>query len=94
MKEKFKNLDFYGEGIHLTYKGVNKYKTSPGAVTSLIVIIVLTAYAGYKCYNLVNKINPNVSKQSFIRGLSKDPSFKPGEYGFDLAFGIGTPLDP
>ena len=55
---------------------------------------VLSAYAIYKCYNLVNKINPNISKQSFMRDLSVEPQLEPASYGFDLAFGIGKTLDP
>lgn len=77
MKSSFKSLDIYGEKVSLSYQGSDTYKTSPGAVVSLIVIGVVVAYAAYRAYILVNFINPDVSKKSFLRDLDETDPYRP-----------------
>ena len=43
---------------------------------------------------LLTKANPTVSKKGLVRDLETAGSFHPQDYGFDIAFGIGQPLDP
>ena len=62
MKSKFKELDFYGEQIALTYKGESSYKTIPGALVTLIVLFTLLAFTLYRFMIFIQKINPDVSK--------------------------------
>lgn len=73
-----------------------------GTIVSIFIIGVLVAFAGYKLYILVNRINPNVSQQTFLRDLNQEGSYKPyvkpeglteGTSGFDIAFGVKTPLN-
>ena len=66
----------------------------PGAFTSLVIVTLLIVYAVYRCNILFNRIDPQVSKQSFMRNLDLEGAIKPGEMEFDFAFGIGVPLDP
>ena len=84
-----KNCDFYGQQINLTYKGDNSFKTTPGAVVSILITALLLAFSIYKLYVLVNRQDTNISKSSLMRDLKSEPAFRPQDYGFDFAFGIG-----
>lgn len=88
-----KELDFYGEEIKLTYKGDDKYKTYPGAFVSLLLIFILSAYAIYRGVILINKMNPEVSKKSFLRDLNLAGEFHPADSGFNFAFQTTKPID-
>ena len=70
-------MDLYAEEIKLTYKGDDKFKTYPGAFGSLLLILILTAYAVYRGVILLNKMNPDVSKKSFLRDLNLAGEFRP-----------------
>ncbi len=63
--------------MSLAYRGDEKFKTTPGAIASIIVILILLAYTAYKTYVLFNKVNPNISKAGFIRDLDITDSFRP-----------------
>ena len=52
----------YGEQISLTYKGESQFKTLPGAMASLVVILTLLAFATYRMIILVTRDDPSVSK--------------------------------
>ena len=77
LKSKFKELDFYGEQIALTYKGQSTYKTLPGAITTLMVLMAMTAFTIYRLMILTTKDDPQVSKQSFMRDLDAEPALIP-----------------
>lgn len=89
-----KKIDIYGQNIQLAYRGDEKFKTTPGAIVSLMVIAVMMAYTGFKTYVLFNKVNPTISKAEFIRDLDSEGAFRPYQLGFDFAFGIVNGLDP
>jgi hypothetical protein len=95
LNSKFKELDIYGEQIGLTYKGESSFKTTPGAIASLIVILCMFAFSIYKFMTLVNKSDPSVSRQTFLRDLD-DPKeiLTPSDFGAEVAFGIGKPITP
>jgi len=57
------------------YDGQTKFKTFPGALSSMFVLLVLTAFAAYKCFILYNRINPNITKQTFFRNLDNEVRF-------------------
>ena len=61
----------------MTYRGSEKFKTIPGAITSLIVVIILTAFGCYKAYVLFNYVNPNISKAGYIRSLDTAEPYSP-----------------
>jgi hypothetical protein len=92
--ETLKQIDIYGQAINLSYRGEQKFKTVPGALTSIWVIVILIAYIVYKSYILFNRINPNVDKKGLIRNLDIEDPFNPQDNGFDFSFGIKEPLDP
>lgn len=57
-------------------------------------MIVLGIFFSYKTYNLLNRLNANVSKQDYVMNLNTQGPYQPQTMGFDFAFGIGGPLDP
>jgi hypothetical protein len=89
----------FGENVKLTYKGKETFTTTFGSLLSLIILIMLLSFAGYKLFILVSRSNPDVSQQSFLKVLDKEPAYAPyqstlGNGGFDFAFGIGKLIDP
>ena len=95
MNSKFKELDIYGEQIGLTYKGESSFKTTPGAITSLLVLMIMFAFSIYRFEIFVNKKDPDVSRQSFLRNLDAPTEYlTPSDYGFEFAIGIGKPIQP
>ena len=83
----------YGEQISLTFKGESQFKTLPGAMASLVVMLTLLAFATYRMIILVTRDDPNVSKQSFVRDLDAEDPLLPADYGYNLAFGLAKPMD-
>ena len=59
MKSKFKELDMYGEQMALTYKGEATFKTTPGAIVSLLIMIAMAGFSIFKLSgsNLLSFIN-------------------------------------
>ena len=51
----FRSHDFYGEPIQLTYKGDSTYKTSVGAIISLVIMGILIAYAVYLAVHMFRR---------------------------------------
>jgi len=89
----------FGETVKLTYKGKESFTTTIGSVLSMIILLMLASFTGYKLYILVTRNNPAVSQQSFLKDLDSEPPFKPyndslGQGGFGFSFGVGRPLDP
>lgn len=90
----FKSFDIYGEKISLTYKGEDSFKTFPGAFASILVISIVLVFGVYRSFIMVNRINPDVSKKSFLRDLNVAENYSPQDLGFDFAFSPNAPLDP
>ena len=85
----FRNIDMYGQEINLTYKGDYNYKTTPGAVATLCVCIVMLSYAIYRSLILLNRYNPEINTKSLKRDLDLEGNLSPGLDTFDFAFGLG-----
>jgi len=64
-----------------------------GAISSMILIMILAAYGSFKAFYMFNRMNPNISRVSLLRDMSDGEIFKPQEFGFDFAFGIGSHLN-
>jgi hypothetical protein len=76
-KKGIKQIDIYGQDINLTYRGDQNFKTTPGAIVTIFVFIVLLSYAAYRSYILINKIHPEISKKGLIRNLNDAGEFHP-----------------
>ena len=95
LNSKFKEFDIYGEQIGLTYKGDSSFKTTPGAITSLLVLLCMVAFSIYRFSVFINKQDPDVSRQFFLRNLdSENETLTPSDFGNEIAFGIGKPIEP
>jgi hypothetical protein len=70
-------VDVYGEKIALTYKGEETFKTGPGAIASFLIIAVILSYGIYRSFIFFNRLNPDVSKKSFMRDLNIAEEYKP-----------------
>ena len=62
-KETLSNFDMFGENVKLTYKGKETFTTSFGSLLSLIILIMLLSFSGYKLFILISRNNPDVSQQ-------------------------------
>ena len=66
----------------------------PGAIVSIIVLLVILAFGIYRCIAFVNKQDPSLSKQSFMRDLDSEGPMLPSKYGFNIGFGLKREIDP
>ena len=66
----------------------------PGAVVSVVVILVLLAFRIYRCIAFINRSDPNLSKQSFMRDLDSEEPLIPSRFGFNIGFGLRRDIDP
>ncbi len=71
------SVDIYGESIKLTYKGQDTFKTPLGTFFSILILLLMTSYTIYRFIILVNRIDPNVSYQSFLRDLNSAGEYQP-----------------
>jgi hypothetical protein len=94
LKETVKSLDIYGQQIMFTYKGDSTFKTLPGATATMFISSLLFIYFFIQTMTLINRNNPNVSKNNFQYDLSVEPPLDPSEYQYDMAFGLRDPLIP
>ena len=107
--KKLNFLDLYGQSISLTYKGEDSFKSPLGIAISIVLLVLLMSFGFYKFIILIYRINPDVSQQSFLRDLDKEPDFRPYQEsirghssfngtnsirGFDFSFGVGRPIPP
>lgn len=67
----FKTFDLYGSRVSLTYKGDDAFQTIPGAITSVIIISLLTAFSVNQAIQFFLRENPNVSTQTFVMNLDQ-----------------------
>ena len=93
-RESFKSIDQFGQSVSLTWNGEDQYKTMLGASVSFILIIIISVYASSKLYGTLLRLDPDVSKVSFIRLPTEEDFYKPQLDSFDFAFGLKTHLDP
>ena len=66
----------------------------PGAVVSVVVLLVIFAFSIYRCITFINRLDPNLSKQSFMRDLDSEGPLLPSKYGFNIGFGLKRDIDP
>lgn len=92
-KDWFRSQDFYGEPIQLTFKGDSTYKTTIGAMISVTILGILVAYAGYLASGMFGRTQSTFQNSYNILDLNTVAPFSPSDVGFDLAFGVGAPLN-
>lgn len=61
---------------------------------SIIQVMIVIAFFGYRASVLFDKSETKASKQSFVRKLSVEEPYNPFKLGLNIGFGIGKDLDP
>jgi len=59
-----------------------------GAITSLLLLLVLLGYALFRLVFVCQRAHPVVAITSLARPSTYDGSFRPQDYGFDFAFSL------
>ncbi|CDW79230.1 UNKNOWN [Stylonychia lemnae] len=90
--KKWRNLDMYGQKVHLTYKGHKKFKTSIGALFTVITRTLLVLFMAYELSLLYTQSHAINNTKYFIRNPNSD-AINLKEHGFDLAFGVSKAID-
>jgi hypothetical protein len=76
-KDTIGEFDLFGQEVKLTYKGKESFSTLPGSIISILILITIVGFASYRMYVLVNRLNPAVSQQSFLKDLNLAEAFNP-----------------
>ena len=87
-------LSLFSQKITLTYNGADRYRTRPGAAVTILLVVCCLAFSLFRLNVMINRGSPTISKSSFMKDLGLSGPFYPFEYGFDISFGLGQPLDP
>lgn len=74
--------------MSFTFKGKQSYKTSIGALVSIIIKAILLFYISYEFYAVFSRKHPIVSIQPIIDYDQLMHGIKPFERGFDIAIGV------
>ena len=72
LKEKFKLLDYFGQGVSFTWDGEEQFRTTFGATISLILLIVLLAYGLSTLAGVIRRDDPVITTTSLQRGNEED----------------------
>ncbi|CAI2359692.1 unnamed protein product [Moneuplotes crassus] len=71
---RFRRVDMFQQNIFFTLKGRSSYATVPGALVSLLAMIVLAAYGGALVLRMVKRREVNWSTNSYFKDLKSDDS--------------------
>jgi hypothetical protein len=72
----------------LTWNGEDKFNTTFGAVVTICLFAVLIGFSAFRAVDVFRKLNPMVSRTSFLRMEDDSLPYDPKNEGFDFAFGI------
>ena len=90
----FENLDLFGRRIQFTHEGRDKFKTSFGAMVSLIFTIGMLGYLAVNLQKVwSNQIESLSSQLRFYDPNLNQELYDPFEYGFRFAVGFKSELD-
>ena len=89
-----KVMDMYGQPIQLTFEGDNQYKTTPGSIVSIVVILVCLVYAAQRAIILVMRQQPIITTSTLQIDDINDQYYNPFLDGFQIAFGLLADMDP
>jgi hypothetical protein len=64
--------DVFGEKVQLTFKGKKSYKTTVGAVASIMIKIVLVFFIAYEFYSIITRKHPQTSVKYQVSDLTTD----------------------
>jgi len=81
----------------MTWNGEDKFNTNFGAVVTIFLFSILIGFSVFRAVDVFKKLNPMISRTSFLRFEDDEVSYNPKTQGFDFAFGLQGlehPLDP
>eukprot|EP00347_Sterkiella_histriomuscorum_P008160 403346153 len=88
LKSKIRSIDMYGQPFQLTFKGEKTFKTMIGAVITMMVLVSMISYIGFKLNIMFNRSDIKTSRLVMNDAQSDDPSItNVYDLGFDIAFG-------
>ena len=73
--DALRSLDMFGLRIGMTYEGNDNFRTLFGAILSIIVSIIITAFVVYKMELMLARQDAKTSRQTFIQKLADTPPF-------------------
>ena len=89
MCDKLKKLDvFFSENVHLTIDKQIYFKTTTGAIATILLIIGVLSYGTLGMISVVKMDISSLSKEKQYVAPNSGNGFNPGELGFDMAFGL------
>ena len=92
---RFKLIDMFAPEVSLTFEGRTKFKTSIGAIATLISVLIVGAYITQAFVKVVSGQKESITTQLLHRSLHTESSFNPADFGFSIAFGsLEQQLDP
>ena len=56
--DMMREQDVFGEKVQLTFKGKKTYKTTVGAIVSIMIKIVLVFFITYEFYSIITRKHP------------------------------------
>jgi hypothetical protein len=71
-KQKFKVIDMFGSQINFTHKYKDTFKTTEGAVLTLLIYIALTIVAGLYLQNMVRRTEQILNSKVEFADLQND----------------------
>ncbi|TNV85024.1 hypothetical protein FGO68_gene16794 [Halteria grandinella] len=83
-----RSQDVFGQKVEFTYKGHRHYRTTIGAVVSILLKLVLFMFIFYEMYVIFSRKHPTVSTKYIMRNPDSPFALSPFEMGFNMAFGI------
>jgi len=100
LMDRFKGIDMFGNPVKLTYKKAYAYTSHFGAGGTLIMYVMLLAYAADGLVKVINNEVKSIAHIDDKLDMNEYQGFSPGnasyfkEPSFNLAFGMGQELDP
>ncbi len=72
----------------MTWNGEEKFNTTFGAVVTIFLFGILIGFSVFRTVDVFKKLNPMVSRTTFLRFEDDEITYDPRSEGFDFAFGL------
>ena len=83
-----RQIDTFGQGVSLNFRGTEKYKTNIGGFCSLVMYIILIPYILTKFLILVNRSDPTTTFNEVYHNITSLGEVTGSEIHYDFAFAL------